>query len=295
MLNRWVKSKKRQPTGRRNQERQSSLDAANYFRSGQTLNPRRKELKSDTSLRELSSHRRTAANLLILVLGGSGLLALMVWQIIASVEIVPNGVAVSDFSCYQQAVKDYFSKHPLERVKLFLKKDDLATNLKAHCPEVAAINSLNVSFLKPTVIKLDFKQPVAMWSLGETKYYVDKQGAAFLINYFEDPALKVVDKSGLDPAKVPAVASSQLLGFIGQVIALSAEKNLQVEKLLIPPFATRQVEVYYQGFGFPVKMLISRSSPEQVEDAARALSHIKTSGLNPQYLDVRIARRVYYQ
>lgn len=288
--------KSKRTLDRRQLKNDKTLRSASYYRSGKTLSQRRAAASSSTpSVRELSAHRRKVASTFLIVIVVCLLLTGLVWQLIVSLEFLASGASVNNHDCYQHAARDYFDKRPIERLKIFLNQDGLLANLQSHCPEVDTINNLQIGFLRPTTVTISFKEPVAMWILGETKYYVDKRGAAFKVNHFDEPRIKVLDKSGLDPSKVPTVASSQLLGFIGQVVALSTDKQLTVESVVIPPLATRQIEVLYEKYPFPIKMLTSGSAPRQVEDASRVLSYLDAQGIVPAYVDVRISRQAYYQ
>lgn len=292
----FKRPKGKRALNRRRLKNNQALQSASYYRSGKTLSPRRNTTDLSTpSVRELSTHRRKVAGIFLIVVAVCVLLLILVWQLIASVEFLTPGVSVGDYNCYQRATRDYFNRRPTERLKIFLNQDGLLANLQNYCSEVDTINNLQIGFLRPTTVTISFKEPVAMWILGETKYYVDKRGSIFEINHFDEPKIKVLDKSGLDPSKVPTVASSQLLGFIGQVAALSVDKQLIVESVVIPPLATRQIEIFYEKYPFPIKMLTSGSAPRQVEDASKVLSYLSSQGITPAYVDVRISRQAYYQ
>lgn len=279
-------------------QKSSLQETASYFRSGQTLSRERSlGVRQETSLRELAAHRRSLTGMLLSVLAIAVLLLLLIWQLIWSVEIeaTDQNLSLNDLSCYQSAFDKYFHKRPLERLHFLLQKDNLIADVQLSCPELATISKIKLQFWRPTQISLGFKRAVAMWSVKNQAYYVDDRGATFTVNYYGDPLIKVQDKSGVDPKEVSVIASSQLLGFIGRVVTLSAERRLVVEQIIIPPMATRQVEIYYQGYTYPVRMLTSGNVAQQVEDVVRSFAYFKSRGFQPKYLDVRVARRAFYQ
>mgnify|MGYP006147020189 CR=1 FL=1 len=77
----------------------------------------------------------------------------------------------------------------------------------------------NVGELLRGEVKLTFRKPVVSWDIKGQKYYVDANGDAFQINYYGEPAVTVVDESGIDPS-TGAIASGRFLRFMGRLISL---------------------------------------------------------------------------
>jgi hypothetical protein len=104
----------------------------------------------------------------------------------------------------------------------------------------------------------------------------------------------VIDNSGVKTEQGKAIASSRLLSFVGQVVALSSQKGVSVTQVEIPAQSTRQV--YIHGEGIPVmRMTIDKGVGEQVNDMAAALQYFKERGETPSYIDVRVPSRAFYK
>lgn len=135
---------------------------------------------------------------------------------------------------------------------------------------------------------------VASWKIGDLRYYVDASGIAFETNYFEEPKVKVVDKSGAYIEAGSASVSRRFLSFVGQVVALSSESGYSVLEATLPENTTRQLDLVLSGYNLLVKMTIDRSAADQVGDMSRAVEHFKNSGRMPKYIDVRVDDKVFF-
>ena len=269
-----------------------------YFKKGHTIVQKALDISDRSSLRDLTFHRQFLIKAIIILVLVISLTAIIIWQTIYQVSPQVIGfeqLPATIISDYSQTIDQYFNQHPLERFSLALDVDNLNLFLNQKRPEIAKVSDIELRFLRPTLIKLNPRLPLAMWIINGIKYYVDNQGQAFTHNFFDDPSLEVIDQSGLDPGQVPKVASANFLGFVGQTIALSADKGLIVQKIVIPPMTTRQIEVYFDGYLFPVKFMTSNSVPRQVEDAYRSLKFLKDRNIVPVYLDVRVSQKAYYK
>ena len=211
------------------------------------------------------------------------------------VQLVGVGASVTESDYYAKLIGEYFYERPFERFRPALNIVTLNHFLRARAPEIDLVQSIENNFLQATVMRLSLRKPVVMWESAGNKYYVDNYGIPFTKNYFADPNLSVVDKSGVEIERISQVANNDFLGFIGRVIALAAERNLPVAKIIVPPLTTRQIEVYFADSTFPVKMSTDGNAAKQVEDAARMLKYLNERKIMPNYVDVRVERRAYYK
>lgn len=275
--------------------------SARQFRRGRTVAGDSKNrpalaLARD-DLRSLARRRSSALRLLL------GSLAVVIITTFILGFSIHNQVVITDnqqvsgqeLQNYAKIIDDYFYERPLERLKLALDIDALNTFLTARAPEVLAVDSIETNFVQASLIRLRFRRAVVMWQNGEEKNFVDKAGVAFSKNYFEEPAVSVIDKSGVSLGRLKQVANNDFLGFIGQVVALSSEKNLQVEQVVIPPLTTRQLELRFKDKPYAVKMTSQANVAKQVEDASKAVKYLQNNNLTPAYIDVRVERKVYYK
>ena len=222
----------------------------------------------------------------------------ILYQLIATVEVSPYGQTATDTSPeqkYQSMVNQYLSEHPFERLRFLLDTPMLVQYMQANgATEVQSIMEVTPSNLGVAHITIKMREPVASWSLSGQQEFVDKDGVIFATNYYKRPSVAVVDESGVRSDQVKTIASSRFLQFVGLSVGLARQHGLEVTKVVIPGSTTRQVQ-FELSSKTRIKLSVDRPAGEQVEDAARAVSHLVGQGVKPGYIDVRISGKAYYQ
>lgn len=242
---------------------------------------------------------RRKIGLMLLAIGGLFFIVLIgVSQFSSSVRIAIHGDAgisrTVDERKYQELFDKYYGKHPLDRFRFLTDIKQLTESMQAEAPEVKAIASSAMERIGVSRYELVVRRPVASWTVDSERYYVDADGVTFRENYFTDPKVSVVDNSGAQVVQGSAIASSRLLSFVGRVVSLSQDKDIDVTSIEIPSESMRQVHI--KGEGIPtVKMTIDKEAEGQVEDMSAALKYFKQKDQSPRYIDVRASGRVFYR
>lgn len=307
------KTQQAAPARRRNSEVRSKATSDDLsdryaFRRNRTLTgslsarvasatEQRAELKSSrVQAHDLRRHRRRLSVILVGVLViGLGLFYL-VYQSVAAVRVVTTtGRDVT--ARYSDTIQQYLGGRPAERFRFSLDTQRLAQYLQVNgFPEVAGIaKQTSFAGFATTQISIEPRRPVVSWLSNSTERFVDDEGNAFSYNYYSQPSVQVVDKSGIEATNSQVLASNRFLGFIGQVVGGMKYQGLVVSEVSLPVGTARQVQVLVQDVGYPIKFSVDRSAGEQSEDAARAIRHLARQGVTPAYLDVRVSGRAYYQ
>jgi cell division septal protein FtsQ len=162
-------------------------------------------------------------------------------------------------------------------------------------PEVSNVSQRGAVALGKTNYTITVREPVAGWKIGNKQFYVDSRGVAFETNYYIEPSLQIVDESGVASKTGMAVASNKLLSFVGRVVAQSNSKGYTVIEAILPSDTTRQLKIKLKDSNIMVKLSIDRSAGEQIEDMDRAIKFIKTKGMYPSYIDVRVSGKAFYK
>ena len=246
----------------------------------------------------LALRRRKIGFVFLVVLGIATFLFILLLQFTAVVTVSVSDTSLAkklDDAAYEKAINDYFSIHPLSRLRFALDKTDLKNYLVTAVPEVADVVDVSLGSIGETNVTLSMRHPVAGWTIDSKQYYVDANGVAFDKNYFTDPTVQIVDNSGVALQQGVAVASNRFLGFVGRIVSLSKGRGYDVLQAIIPSGTTRQLEIVIQGTTPHVKLSIDRPAGEQVEDMNRALVYLKAHGQSPSYIDVRVSGRAYYK
>ena len=244
----------------------------------------------------LVAHRRRLGSIFVATLIAIGFLTWLLYEFTASVRVVPvTSSVVLQADRYSKIIDDYYAVHPVERLRLLLNNEQLTEHVQREAPEVAAVAVDGASGIGVSQFTVTPRQPIAGWLIGNTQSFVDSHGVAFQINYFEQPSVAIVDNSGIPQAAGAAVASSRFLSFVGRSVAIAKHYGLTVEQAIIPSGTTRQVELRVAGHNYPAKLSLDRPVGEQIEDMQRAMAHLAERQLTPQYIDVRVSGKAFYQ
>lgn len=293
-----------QPLPPRRQSQATPLDDGASFKRGRTLSGLRSatyehEAESDRARAHLLARRRRKVALIFaIVLGAIVFLTLIISQLTARVLIATSDtslVSSIDDSRYTTTIDDYLAVHPVERLRFALNDQALTDYVATKWPEVAAVKQAPLGTFTVTTFRLTFRHPVAGWQINGQQYYVDSTGVAFENNYFAPPTVQIVDQSGAVPSSGSEVTSIRFLSFVGKIVSQAAGRGYTVSKATLPVGTTRELDVQINGVGPFVKLSIDRGAAVQVEDMDNALKYFAGHGISPQYIDIRVSGRAYYQ
>lgn len=287
-------------------------DSSGYtFRRSRTLpgssSPNVKTTKRHTDMQQssrLQSHalkrrrRQIVAILVVLIVLIIGTYWLMT-QYVANVESIsysPAPQTTPNKTRYESVIDKYLRAHPLERFRFVLNDARLSQYISQKLPEVVSVSSVGGG-IGYGDYKINLRKPIIAWQLGGREYLVDSSGAAFSKNYYQKPAISVIDKSNLAVSgSKDAVASDSFLAFLGRLVDRVDKTGLgSVESLTIPADATREVDIKLKGEGYFFKLDINRDDVAQVQDMQRVIGYFKQHKINPQYVDLRVAGRAFYR
>jgi cell division septal protein FtsQ len=289
---------------RRVESRTSEPDSTqqNYFRN-RTLSgvrPKNDEEQSSerTKAHRLSRLRRRILAILGLILLACILIFVLLAQFTSRVAITVSQASLSrdiDRNAYIETINDYYEMHPVERLRFSLSRDQLTQFVIDKHPEISTISQSTIWGVGETRFSISLRQPVAGWKIGDRQYYVDENGIAFEKNYFDTPSVQVIDNGDVTYEEGTTVTSTRFLGFIGKIVSLSKGRGYMVTQANLPLGTTREVDIRLDGITTYIKLSIDRGAGEQVEDMDRSLKYLRSKGLSPSYLDVRVESRAFYQ
>jgi hypothetical protein len=201
-----------------------------------------------------------------------------------------------DTERYRRMAAQYYNAHPLEHFRFALNLNAFAEDLRSKAPEVADAEVVRGNGVLRGEVKLTFRKPIASWDIKGQKYYVDASGEAFQINYYSEPAVTVIDESGIDPNATGTIASGRFLRFMGRLITLIDESGVtSVTGVVIPRGVTRQIDLKLDGVGYPFKTNLDRDPAGQAADVVNAYKYFTARGIVPQYVDVRVSSKAFYR
>lgn len=249
-------------------------------------------------MHRLASLRRNLIITLVASLSLILLIGVLLQQFTAGVVVELAGIARSDVSSkgYEDSLQDYFSQHPLERLRFNINQDTMTRFLHAQHPEVESVDSEGYDHLATSRFDVTLRTPVVSWQVDDKTYFVDRHGVSFEKNMQSQPSVKIVDNSGVNYTSGTAIASERFLNFVGQAVARAKdEAGVTVAEVSIPAGTSRQVALSLENHPYEVVMSIDRSVGEQVEDMGRVVRHFEQQGRSPQYVDLRVKGRAFFR
>lgn len=306
---RWKKQQSEQPRRRQSSENQAAAESQRaLFKRNRTLTGSSSanvvsatELSGDfrsprAHAHHLSAHRRRLSTVLTFVLIAIVLLMWLLYEFTATVRVAPtDSSAMIETDRYQKIIDDYYSVHPIERLRLLTNDKLLSEHVRREAPEIETVRVAGSAGFATSQFDLVLRKPIASWLIGTTQYYVDKDGVAFQRNYFEQPVVKIIDQSGVPQTAGTTVASSRFLSFVGRAVSIGNRYGLVVEQAILPSGTTRQIELKVAGHPYPAKLSLDRPVGEQIEDLQRTIAYLDGKKIVPQYVDIRVSGRAFYQ
>jgi len=307
------KNKDQQPVRRRvntkqqAEQRQIEQQGQAIFRRNRTLvgslspqvssaNELTGDLRSPRAhVHHLTAHRRMLGTIFIVVIGAICFLVWLLYEFTAGIHVSPTGGAVVVDNRYDKAINEYLVAHPFERLRVLLNEAALTDYLAQTTPEVQFVRSGGSAGFATSQFDVTFRKPVVGWQIGPRQYYVDDNGVSFQINYFDQPAVKIIDKSGVPQTAGTTVASSRFLRFVGRAVTLAKASGLTIIQAIIPANTTHEIEVNVAGHSYPVRLSLDRPVGEQIEDMQHAIAYFDTHSETPQYIDIRVSGKAYYK
>jgi cell division septal protein FtsQ len=278
-------------------ERERAALSAQSFSRNQTISGVQKERSERSENRKMIVHRRKMTGFFIFLAIISGLILMFLSQFVASFSIMSSdgNLKIANEKQYASTIEEYYSSQPVERLRAYLSEENLLAFVQKKHPEVEKINEIKIVGLSKFQFILEFRKPVASWSAGGKKLYVDSNGVSFEQNYYSDPTLTITDESGIQASSGKTIASSAFISFVGRAVSLAKGQGLNIVKVSIPAQSLRQVQVYVDGVSYPAKMLITESAEGQVSNFSKAIQYFSKNKLSPQYVDLRVEGKGYYK
>lgn len=273
------------------------MKAANSnFNRGQTISGLKKENSQRLENRRLIVRRRKIGSFLAALVFSSVIIVFVLIQIVINFEFTDqSGRKINNPESLKKSISRYYDSQPTERLKFFLDKDSLLTEIQKDNPEVLDIIDIKMNSLTNYNFKLSMRRPVALWEMNGQNLYVDEKGIAFSKNYYQKPDLIVSDESGIPAKTGKVIAGSNFMGFIGRIIASANKNNLKITHIKIPPATLRQVEIKVEGINYPIKMLTTASPEGQVANLLKSINFFSQKKQTIQYLDLRVEGKAFYK
>ncbi|MDR0957563.1 MAG: hypothetical protein LBM09_03255 [Candidatus Nomurabacteria bacterium] len=291
------KKKKDEPTRRRSDFTATDSVFQNY-RRGTTLTNLNDEQRQKTERqkeRTLRQRRRKLGGILLIVAVICVLGLLLLSEFNGSLNKISSDskLSSSDVGKYQKLAAEYFRKNPLERFDFARRDDDMVRFLIQGAPEIKTAE-ITKSGLMNSQLNLEFRKPLAMFTVADKTNYVDESGIVFAKNFFAEPSIQIIDNSGVGSSD-GAMTSTNFLEFVGRVSSELDKKGESVNRVEIPAGAIRYVNFYLADREYPFMAHIDRDPSSQAADMTTMIKYLDQNQITPSYVDCRVMGKAYWK
>jgi hypothetical protein len=203
-----------------------------------------------------------------------------------------------DESIYKMGAAKIMNETFQDRNKLSFNGKSFSAAMVRQYPEIAHVNvSLPLIgnkaslYIEPSSAALEF---IAQ---DKKAYIVDNNGKVISTDTANKPQAipTVTDQSGVTPRMNAQVLPRSDVAAIQTILGQLKEKGIPVESLVLPKAAQR-LEVRIQGKPYYIKFNLHDNVAQQVGAYIAVQQKLNREGMTPkEYIDVRVADRVYYK
>lgn len=266
-----------------------------YYRSGSSDGANRPPEKKAPPRKKLKKFLTTALSLIIVVIILVGLFYTLI--------VKPTPKIILSSASYHQP-SDYYSFASAQlsslknRSKVTFDQNSVIENIKKKYPEISSASVELPLFSQTPTLRLNISTPSFFLSSSGESYVVDNQGVVIakkeaLPQITNLPLL--VDESGFSARVGQQVLGQQGAAFIISLVAQCAKAKVPVQSLILPPLA-QELDLRTTDRGYSTKFFLGSDPLSQIGQFLAARHKFDVSGEQPaQYLDVRVAGKVFYK
>ena len=115
-----------------------------------------------------------------------------------------------------------------------------------------------------------------------------KQYTEVVVEKYE-PTVEIIDEDST------GYITERIKEYVGRVERDFRSLGYTVTRAIVPAGKMREVDIYVEGRNEYYKMNLDRGTAVSAEDAVWMIEYLAAKGINPSYVDVRIAGKAYYK
>lgn len=213
-----------------------------------------------------------------------------------SAKVQASSTIYHPASVYQAAAQKYVGSFT-NRNKITFNGQAIATSLQKQFPEIQSVN-VELPILSQTpVVHLNIAKPSLVLNNNDSSYVVDSAGVAVAQATTDqsNQLITIVDHSGFVAKKGQQAISADAVQFITNLVAQLNHANVPVKSLSLPAQA-EELDLYTKDQSYYVKFYLGGDVLQEAGQFLAARHNFTNTHQQPsQYLDVRVAGRVYYK
>ena len=212
-------------------------------------------------------------------------------------QTVVSSNAYHPSAVYETAANNVF-KALRNRTKLTLDERGIISALKKQFPEIDTVKIEVPIVSQIPTLRLSIAPPTFNFSSHDNLYVVGSNGVVTGLSSRLAGASKlpdVIDQSGFAAAPGKQVLGTEAIAFINTLLTQCQRAGVKVQSLTLPATA-QELDLRVQNQPYFVKFYLGGDSLNQAGQYLAAKHKFDSEDLQPeQYLDVRVAGKIYYR
>ncbi len=175
---------------------------------------------------------------------------------------------------------------------LFFKSREAKNLLLENYPRLSSVE-IKRKFPDTLEIKVQEREGIIVWDIGDKKYLIDEEGIAFSECLGESNLPNITDSKKLPVDLNSQVVNSDFVNFILQLSEKLPKEDIFIGSIVVPE-SIYDIEIETKK-GFKIFFDIRRSIDSQINKLRTLLEKIGDEVNYIQYIDLRIENKVFYK
>jgi hypothetical protein len=205
---------------------------------------------------------------------------------------------LQDNEIYAQAAASAIDKSTEARFKVTFNQKNFEKQMLQQFPELSSAHASLAIFGGGVSVRVDPSSAVLLFTTKNNKsFVVDDNGRAIStdVSSASRGLIAISDQSGIDPKVGQQVLPRGEVEAVQTVVYQLKQHNITIESLTLPSVAQR-LEARVQGSPYYIKFSLHENIEQQVGAYIATANRLQRDGTVPvEYVDVRVADRVYYK
>lgn len=268
----------------------------NYYRSGAASSP-----ASDSPFKRKVKKNSGVSRLLARFVDIIFVMALLVGlgyslTVSSTPKIIVNDSFYHSVDNYRDSTKHYLTAIK-DRNKISFDENGISSGLMLDYPEIDSVTVELPVFSQQPVVRITVAAPSFILSSNDRRYVIDANGKAIglISNFRKTSNLPVLIDQSNYPVKVGhEVLSSSDIAFIESVISQSNKAGVKLDSLMLPN-TPAELDLKPAGKPFIVMFYLPGDSAVQIGQFLAAMHQFEAGEQPTQYIDVRVAGKIFYK
>lgn len=211
-----------------------------------------------------------------------------------------NAYALQDMAVYQNAMLSILNSSLLNRSKLTISSDRIASDLQSRFPELGEVVVTIPLLSRRAIVEIQPAKPVLVLTGSNGTFVIDDSGQAILTaselrGSAQDMLPVVRDETGLDVQLGEHVLPIDTVVFVSELVLQFNAREQRIDSFTLPAVAN-EVHIRPTGKNYYIKSNTGADARIQAGTYFALITELERKGeVVQEYIDVRVEGRAFYR